>query len=154
MMTNRLRHKENGIFHFLRFFAVFTSIFVVMTVIILQIILSGAYTAIDKALLNATEDTTFYVRKSLSVAAIEKESGKELPISFRLKGELMANTDVLVHDASGLLLNNVAAFSSLQYLPFNTVSLNKLVTQKVQNVSGQEEVYRLITVKVSDWGIS
>lgn len=142
--------KERRFWHFLHFLAVFSGIFLVMTVLIFKIISSGAYASVDKALLSATENKTFFVRKSLSVLAIEREIGQSIPVTYDLDGQLLANTDVMIHNYRGELLNELSRFSGLQYMSFHPEILDTIMSQKVINVSGQEETYRMITTRVSD----
>lgn len=143
-------NQDRPLWHFLHFLAIFSGIFLVMTVLIFKIISNGAYASVDKALISATENKTFFVRKSLSVLAIEREIGQSIPVTYDLDGQLLANTDVMIHNHRGELLNELSSFSGLQYMVFHPDILDTILSQKVVNMSGQEEVYRIITTRVSD----
>lgn len=141
--------KENSVFYFLHFFAVFTGIFLTLTFFILQTILSGTYSSVDKALMAATEDTSFFMRQSLSIA-ISKKRGYDSPLKLQLEGQILANTDVMIYDADKRLLNTIDGLSSLNYMELEDWPLNEIVAVKVTNISGMQESYRMVTVPVAD----
>lgn len=151
MMIKWQKGQRHGFLYFLHFFTVFTGIFVIMTVMILHVILKDTYVPIDKALMAATADKTFFVRKSLSLAEVARERGYDIPLQLRLKGQILANTEIIVYDADNQILTNVDMLSGLPYLEVNPDALNTIVQVKVINISGTEEVYRLITMPVDDF---
>lgn len=148
-MSKWRNKRENGIFYFLRFFAVFTSIFVALTFCILQTILSGTYTSVDKALMVAKKDTSFFIRQSLSIA-VSQNKGYNSPLKVQLEGQIIANTDVMIYDVNKRLLNTIDGLSSLHYMEVDNWYLNDIVSVKVTNISGKPESYRMITVPVED----
>ena len=98
--------------HFFHFFAVFTGIFIVMTVIILQIMRFGLYSTVDTNLQNAAYNANDYVARtmkrsdSLQVDNSDYESffadenGSKLKSA--LNGETLTNVSVLLYDKKEL----------------------------------------------------
>lgn len=150
MLKAKNTSRQLGTIHFLHFFAVFTGIFVVMTVIIVQILWAGAYSTVDKALRNASDDSSYYVRKILTTSALDATSGRELVVSLELKGQILANTEVLIYDKSGNIMNFVDPLSNMQRITFDRAKQQEIVSRKLYNESGQEEIYRTIIVPTRD----
>ncbi|EHJ52080.1 sensor histidine kinase [Streptococcus macacae] len=152
-MLTRLRKKTSGenITFFGHFFAVFTGIFLVMTIIIIQVMQFGIYSSVDNSLKTAKGNIEDYVTMNMSHGVIlpdgsEEESG--FPFKVKTNGEMAANTDTILYDKKHRVLNSINAFSSLYRIRPQLSEIGEIVQQKTKNVYGQTETYRTITVKV------
>ncbi|MEY8699962.1 HAMP domain-containing sensor histidine kinase [Streptococcus ferus] len=147
----RRKSKSENTSYFIHFFAVFSGIFLVMTVIILQVMRFGIYSSVDNSLTKTVDNIEEYVNITLSRSVLNSltgETSSEPPSDIKPKGQMVANTHLIVYDKDGNALNSVDSFSGLQNLSLNTNNLKKISEQRAKNFSGQEEVYRTITVKV------
>ncbi|HHJ9516361.1 TPA: sensor histidine kinase, partial [Streptococcus pyogenes] len=52
--------------HFFHFFAVFTGIFVIMTIIILQIMRFGVYSSVDSSLVSVSNNASSYANRTMA----------------------------------------------------------------------------------------
>ncbi len=176
-MLNKLQKKlSSGTFsHFFHFFAVFTGIFVVMTVIILQIMRYGLYSSVDTTLQNAADNANDYVVRTMersdslqsddsstdifssgdttsSSSAKDKpstSSGKAKPSTS--SGTGLSNVSVLLYDSDGKILNALDAFVQFGTLSstFDEDSIGEIKDQKITTIFGQTEKYHVLTVKVN-----
>ncbi|MEX2785271.1 sensor histidine kinase [Streptococcus sp. H49] len=168
-MLSKLRKKvKSGDFSFfIHFFSVFTGIFLVMTVIILQVMRVGVYSSVDSNLQGAVANADAYVSMTMSRTLLdeledafaddtssstdsssEKNSNKS---DFKLKPgtEMAANTSYIVYGSDGSILNNLNTFSGLQTLKLDSNKLGQVKEVAIENYSGHDEKYHLITVAVS-----
>ena len=164
-MLNRLQKKVlSGTFsHFFHFFAVFTGIFVVMTIIILQIMRYGLYSSVDTSLQSAANNTDDYIvwtmersdslqsnNSSLSgfLGGIDSSEKKKHSVS----GGELSNVSVLLYDQDGKILNALDAFIEFGTLPtiFDHDSIGEIKEQKITTIFDQTEKYHVLTVKVSN----
>lgn len=144
---------KTGLFtHFFQFFTVFSGIFIVMTVIILQVMRYGIYSSIDNTLKEIVPDANQYADMIMSrneLSNDEKPSG--FHIKFRPNNRASANTTFLVYDSSGQLLsnNNYDTFLSSDNTSINTKTLNQIEDEELTNIYGQNERYHSITIKAT-----
>ena len=147
----RKQKQDENISFFSHFFAVFTGIFFVMTVIIIQVMHFGIYSSVDNSLKIATENVNDYVNMTLSHnnPITEAENGDA---SFKVKsnGQMAANTDTILYDKKHNVINNVNAFSSLYHIRSKLKDIGDIVEQEAKNIYGQTEKYRTVTVKVNN----
>ncbi|MGT2828561.1 sensor histidine kinase [Streptococcus hillyeri] len=139
---------------FLRFLSVFTGIFFVMTVIILQVIRMGIYSSVDTSLTNAVASVdayvnmamtrNFYVNNTDTAVIIEAFPNKEKP------KEKMMNVDALFYDENGNLFNTADAFSNFSNVALNVKHLGKIIEGDTVSPYGQLESYHAITVAVDN----
>ena len=163
-MLNKLQKKlSSGTFsHFFHFFAVFTGIFVIMTVIILQIMRYGLYSSVDTSLQNAADNANDYVVRTMersdtlqsndsptdTFSGGTSSSGKAKPSTGRVG---LSNVSVLLYDEDGKILNALDAFVQFGTLSitFDEGSVGEIKEQKITTIFGQTEKYHVLTVKVS-----
>lgn len=163
-MLNKLQKKlSSGTFsHFFHFFAVFTGIFVIMTVIILQIMRYGLYSSVDTSLQNAADNANDYVVLTMersdtlqsndsptdTFSGGTSSSGKAKPSTGRVG---LSNVSVLLYDEDGKILNALDAFVQFGTLSitFDEGSVGEIKEQKITTIFGQTEKYHVLTVKVS-----
>ena len=155
-MLNKVKKKlSSGIFsHFFHFFAMFTGIFLVMTIIILQIMKYGLYSSVDTSLKSAVDSSDTYILMTLSRAVSIQTNVSELLFSFdsgKIKPASKAsNVDVLLYDENGDLLNTVDSFSQFGNVELTTKNINEIVESQIQTSFGPVEKYHSITIKVNN----
>ena len=162
-MLSKLKKKaESGDFtFFIHFFSVFTGIFLVMTVIILQVMRVGVYSSVDSNLQGAVANAEAYVSMTMSRTLLDEledafagdssSGGDSDESDFKLKPgtEVAANTSYIVYNSKGIILNNVNTFSGLQSLKLDSSKLGQVKEVAIENYSGHAEKYHTITVAVS-----
>ena len=134
---------------FFHFFAIFTGIFVAMTVIILQIMRYGVYSSVDSNLKNISSHAQDYAEMVMTKSLIndfmlEKDSsakGKNLD-------QPSANTNFVLYSSNGTILNDVNDFLNLDQSAVDTKHLNSIQDESIANIYNQVERYRTITIKV------
>ncbi|HGK8542622.1 TPA: sensor histidine kinase, partial [Streptococcus pyogenes] len=141
--------------HFFHFFAVFTGIFVIMTIIILQIMRFGVYSSVDSSLVSVSNNASSYANRTMARISsfyfdTENNIIKALPDSdsSKLLGTPAANTDIILFSANGTILNAFDAFSNYQNFHLDKYRLGSIETTSLMNFYGQEEKYHTITVRV------
>ncbi|MGT2934737.1 sensor histidine kinase [Streptococcus castoreus] len=141
--------------HFFHFFAVFTGIFVVMTIIILQIMRFGVYSSVDSNLMSVSNNASSYANRAMARISsfyfdAENNIIKVLPDSdnSKLARSPVANTDIILFSANGTILNTFDALSNYQHFHLDKSRLGTIVTTNLMNFYGQKEKYHTITVKV------
>lgn len=145
--------KSGSFDHFFHFFTVFTSIFVIMTFIILQIMRFGVYSTVDNSLNLVAKHSTLYADKAMeqiSLFNFDNQNFNEATSRYKssLITDPVGNTDIILYSADGTILNPFDAFSNLNYFKLNPHQLNKIVTQKKTNFYGHEEKFHTVTIKV------
>ncbi|MGE9834177.1 sensor histidine kinase [Streptococcus orisratti] len=153
-MLNRLRkHLASETFtHFFHFFAVFTSIFVIMTTIILQIMRYGVYSSVDTRLQEAVNSYESYVNMALARIFSVETDGDGITFKFdpsKKPNYKVSNIDVLLYDKEGNLLNTVDAYAQFGTVSLDTSKLNEIVDGQLQTSFGQKEKFHYVTIKVS-----
>ncbi|PNY19022.1 sensor histidine kinase [Streptococcus parauberis] len=145
--------KSGSFDHFFHFFTVFTSIFVIMTFIILQIMRFGVYSTVDNSLNLVAKHSTLYADKAMeqiSLFNFDNQNFNEATSRYKssLITDPVGNTDIILYSADGTILNPFDAFSNLNYFKLNPHQLNKIVTQKKTNFYGHDEKFHTVTIKV------
>lgn len=139
---------------FFRFFSVFTGIFFVMTVIILQVIRSGIYSSVDNSLESAVDSVNSYVNMAMSRSLYfeKNETGvviESVPNKEKPNDKLM-NVDALFFDGNGNLFSTADAFSQFSNVGLNTKHLGKIIEGSTETKFGQVEKYHAVTVEVTN----
>lgn len=140
---------------FLHFAAVFTAIFLVMTVIILQIMRLGLYSSTDNNLKQARNATSTYIDMTMSRSYAWTANGNGVnitidPSKIKPDDNLVAAIDVVVYDAHENILNTLDAYSEFTHIPLKKSQLNTIVKRNLLNAYGHSESYRSVTLEVSD----
>lgn len=153
-MLNRLRKRlaSETFTHFFHFFAVFTSIFVIMTTIILQIMRYGVYSSVDTRLQEAVNSYESYVNMALARIFSVETDGDGITFKFdpsKKPSYKVSNIDVLLYDKEGNLLNTVDAYAQFGTVSLDTSKLNEIVDGQLQTSFGQKEKFHYVTIKVS-----
>lgn len=153
-MLNRLRKRlaSETFTHFFHFFAVFTSIFVIMTTIILQIMRYGVYSSVDTRLQEAVNSNESYVNMALARIFSVETDGDGITFKFdpgKKPNYKVSNIDVLLYDKEGNLLNTVDAYAQFGTVSLDTSKLNEIVDGQLQTSFGQKEKFHYVTIKVS-----
>lgn len=153
-MLNRLRKRlaSETFTHFFHFFAVFTSIFVIMTTIILQIMRYGVYSSVDTRLQEAVNSYESYVNIALARIFSVETDGDGITFKFdpsKKPSYKVSNIDVLLYDKEGNLLNTVDAYAQFGTVSLDTSKLNEIVDGQLQTSFGQKEKFHYVTIKVS-----
>ncbi|KXT76833.1 Two component system sensor histidine kinase CiaH [Streptococcus sp. DD12] len=180
--------KSQNFSYFSHFFFFFTGIFLVMTVIILQVLRYGVYTSVDNSLSAVAQDADSFIQITLGqgpemtspltsyqtgTSSSSSTSGSSSSLSTTSSGQtssssettassrkvlaehvnpassLTANTDIIIYDNKGNILNNINFYSNLNYISPDFSELNTIQSQKIRGKFGSEtETYRMITVKL------
>lgn len=146
----------------MHFFSIFTGIFVVMTVIILQVMRVGLYSDTENGLLFAKTNTHFYVTRELlrngqeNLLSLKNRENDLPPLAGNLQNvtKMVENTDIILYNTEGGVLNQLPPYSSLTGLALDTTDLNTIKSHRLTNYFGQIETYKSITVPVSYDGIA
>ncbi|TWT12384.1 cell wall metabolism sensor histidine kinase WalK [Streptococcus sp. sy004] len=149
-----LSKSENFPF-FLHFLGVFTGIFLVMTVIILQVMSFGIYTTVDSNLRTAQKDISSYVTLAMiknSFNAITDNNKTTADDQSKLipPSEVIANTDVILYSSDGNILNTLDTLSGLEYVKLDKKNLDSIVKVSLTNILGETLEYRTLTVPVKN----
>lgn len=152
-LRQKNRHGENASF-FSHFFGVFTGIFFVMTVIIIQVMRFGIYSSVDDSLKKATKNIDDYVNMAMvrntMIDDTIGENNSEPSFKIKPNGQMAANTDTILYDKKRQVVNNINAFSPLYRIHPKLNNLGDIAEQKAKNIYGQTEKYRTVTVKVDN----
>ncbi|MFC3927269.1 sensor histidine kinase [Streptococcus caprae] len=169
-MWNKIQKKrrsEGNFSYFLHFFTVFSIIFLAMTIIVLNIMNSGAYSTVDQSLKVASDNANHYVMLGLSheqffseVSITEKQiqstedkketTEKSIAVKVKPPSDFSANMDVVVYDKDGNVLGTTDSFSGIEDISLSTKNLNDVYAiDDFETLSGRAESYRAVTVPVS-----
>lgn len=155
-MANLKRiYQSDNFGHFFHFFAVFTGIFVVMTMIIIQIMQYGVYSSVDSSLLAVAKNSSIYANVTMERMTSfyfdnQENAFKNGTEVFKaaLVEQPVANTDIILFSSNGTVLNSFDALSGFQNFTLKTNELNAIRTRKLMNFYGHEEKYHTLTVKI------
>lgn len=146
--------------YFLRYFAVFTVIFVSMTVIILQVMYTSVYNTSDDNMKAMAEDPSAIVNfafvRSINGGIKAQAEAEEIETSGNEKldkigfDKLDNNYDAILFDENGGIVNTVDNFSGLGTVNLNTSTEGKITELRVRNYYGTVETYRSLLVKVPE----
>ncbi|MBJ8325583.1 sensor histidine kinase [Streptococcus pacificus] len=152
MLTKLKNHSKTDNFsYFIHFFAVFTGIFIVMTVIILQVMRFGIYSSIDASLQSAKENIDRYVYLSMTKTISGIPQDYFINDDNPIERQMVANTDIIIYDNKGRILNDIDIFSNLQNIHLKTDEIGSIVPIKTTNIIGAEELYRTVTLNISSY---
>ncbi len=164
----RLYHTDN-FSYFIRYFAVFTLIFGLMTMIIFQLMRSTIYHASDKNFeefkAHPNLIVKFAIARGISSDAevvlepnsnifsdVEEEVDKEEYAPFKPSSKLRLNTNyhVILYDRHGRIANELDMLSGLSEVDLDTKHLNEVVEKTVTTAFNEDETYRMMTVDISN----
>lgn len=149
----RRRQAENTSY-FLLFLSVFTGIFFVMTLIILQILRTGVYTSVDTSLVHAANAVDDYVDMAMKRSYFLESDGtgtivKVEPNKEKPRNKLVS-VDVLFYDKNGYMFNTADAYSDFSRVSLRTEDIGKVVEAETETHYGQTERYHALTVRVDN----
>lgn len=147
--------KSESFNQFFHFFTVFTAIFIVMTIIILQIMRFGVYSSVDNSLKTVAKYSNDYAEMTMDRISSyyfdkDNDSIQSAPAIIKDKSfsQPEANTDVILYSANGTVLNSFDSLSKFQHFELDTTNLNRITTRKLINFFGRKEKYHTITVPI------
>ena len=180
-MLNKLKKRifSEGFSTFLHFLSVFTVIFLVMTILILQIMRIGIYSSVDDNLNKAVDSVDSYIYMNMYRASLYSAFGGKnnsdlsvltdgdefLGNGTTLPGnanstvnqspnkshvELNATIETIIYDKNGKVLNSSEIFSGLNKLKIDKSELGEVNEVSVNGSFREKEHYRYKTVSVSD----
>lgn len=125
-----------------------------MTLIILQLMHVGIYATVDESLMKVGAGVEDYSTIALSQTIVKSVTGQEgvaiAPSDVKFRGQMVANTHIVVFDKDGNIMNDVDSFSGLQHLKLKKDQLSKISEQNVKTSYGLKEVYRSITFPITN----
>lgn len=136
--------RSENVYYFHRFVLVFTLIFLLMTAIILQVMQAGIYSSIDESLQLSGDNIERHVNFHME----GKKREGVLPFSPDDGADFFANTEFILYDSQGQILNELNSYSGLHEYKLELEHLDKVVARRLPNLSGHMEFYRSLTVKV------
>lgn len=145
--------------YFIRYLAVFTLIFVSMTVIILQVMRGSIYDTADENFEAISNDhsllITFAKARGFEDGTLSSGvSPEEEPFDLSSKLNLNANYHVILFDEDGNVLNQLERLSGLTSLEIDLSDLDTISETTVETSYGTKETYRMMTVKMTSDEIS
>lgn len=136
--------------HFIHFFTVFSGIFLVMTVIILQVMRYGVYSSVDSSLKYISTHPKNYINMVMSRTAAYLDNSNIASVKLKPGGQTVANTDIILFTSEEEVINYFDAFSNYQFLKPNKKNLGGISELTLTNIFGQDETYHAVTVKVNN----
>ena len=172
-MLHRLKkiYGSENFSYFIRYFAVFTLIFGLMTMIIFQLMRSTMYQSSDENFQEFLDDPSlivnFAMARGISSDAeviIEQETPDAGTITPKQEEEapepgqpfkpsklrLNTNYHVILYDKDGNIVNDLDSLSGLSTIKLDSEHLDEIVEQTVTTVFGDDESYRMITCDISN----
>lgn len=137
--------------YFLLFFSVFTGIFFVLSLIILQILSAGTYTSVDTQLVKASQSADSYADLSIDRWNFIKESDilvKRIRTDREQIPDKLLGIDVLLYNKHGGMYNTIDAHSEFYDVPLKTTNLGRIISGEIKTDYGQTKRYRLLTTEV------
>ena len=171
-MLNKIKRlfRTENFSYFIRYFAVFTLIFGLMTMIIFQLMRLTMYQSSDENFKEFLEEPSliinFALARGISSNAEVILEQEEKPAdtkndtnpddafkpdqSFKpSKLRLNTNYHVILYDKNGTIVNNLDTMSGLDSIELDTENLTKIVEKTVTTAFGDDETYRMMTVDIS-----
>ncbi len=171
-MLNKIKRlfRTENFSYFIRYFAVFTLIFGLMTMIIFQLMRLTMYQSSDENFKEFLEEPSLIVNYALArgissnaeviLEQEEKPADTKNDInpddafkpdqSFKpSKLRLNTNYHVILYDKNGNIVNNLDTMSGLASIELDTENLTKIVEKTVTTAFGDDETYRMMTVDIS-----
>ena len=170
-MLNRIKriYRSENFSYFIRYFAVFTLIFGLMTMIIFQLMRSTMYQSSDENFKEFLDDPSLIVNFAMargisSEAEVIIEQEAPDASSVAPKGEapdsgqpfkpsklrLNTNYHVILYDKDGNIVNDLDTLSGLSSIKVDPEQLDEIVEQTVTTAFGDDESYRMITCDISE----
>lgn len=168
-MLNRFKrlYRTDNFSYFIRYFAVFTLIFGLMTMIIFQLMRSTMYQSSDdnfeEFLAHPSLIVKFALARGISSEAevilepktdssdTDDASPQKQYEPFKPSDRLRLNTNyhVILYDSKGNIVNKLDMLSGLSDVELDTKNLNTIVEQTVTTAFNEDESYRMMTVDIS-----
>ncbi|MGT2911846.1 sensor histidine kinase [Streptococcus cameli] len=165
-MFNKMKRQlqTDNLSYFIRYFALFTCIFTLMTLIILQLMRGTMYEQADENFKAFEKDPTlllnFALMRGISSEAevvidsdnqTDDKTDKKISPNFKPSDKLRLNTNyhVILYNQEGGIVNQIDYISGLANLAVDAEKVNKIEDQTVETLFGQEESYRILTLDVS-----
>lgn len=158
--------------YFIRYFAVFTLIFVLMTAIIFQLMRATMFQNSDNNFKKMADDSMMVVSFALARdlapgtdVVIEKEEGdgageedeREIPrMEASLppsKIRLNTNYHIVLYDEEGAVLNHLDYYSGLSGLDLDKQELGVIHEKSITSPLGDQEEYRCMTIEIDSKAI-
>lgn len=169
-MLSRLKrlYGTENFSYFIRYFAVFTLIFSLMTMIIFQLMRSTMYQHSDENFKEFREEPSLIVNFALArgiasnAEVILEQEGKTVDAgqsgqadgNFKpfkpSKLRLNTNYHVILYDKKGNIINNLDTMSGLASIKPEIKKLNEIVESTVTTAFGDDETYRMMTIDMSN----
>ena len=166
-MLNRLKriYQSDNFSYFIRYFAVFTLIFSLMTMIIFQLMRSTMYQSSDENFKEFIEDPSLIVNFAMARGIVaeaeimlEQDTQSSSPEDANKpnypfkpsKLRLNTNYHVILYDKDGEIVNDLDRLSGLSSIKLNPEQLDEIVEQTVTTAFGDDESYRMITCDISN----
>ena len=156
--------------YFIHYFALFTLIFGLMTMIIFQLMRSTMYQSSDENFKEFLDDPSLIVKFSLArgiasdaeiiieqeTPASSTEDSSQQSDAFKptqpfkpSKLRLNTNYHVILYDRNGNIVNDLDSLSGLASIECDSDRLGEIVDKNVTTAFGEDESYRMITVDIS-----
>ena len=159
--------------YFIRYFGVFTLIFMTMTIIIIQVMRNSLYTSADETLKTLAESpqSVLHIGYMHMTDPANKAPGEENKTSegkdksddsssksykkYQHDGQppkvgLDSNTEVVLFDEDGKVLEGSAPFIKASSVPFSNYSKGRINQVQVQTSYGKYEKYRELIIDVDE----
>ncbi|MFC3932744.1 sensor histidine kinase [Streptococcus dentapri] len=180
-MLNKLKQGlfSEGFSTFAHFLSIFTIIFAVMTILILQIMQIGVYSSVDDSINKAADNADSYIYMNMYKAsfysAFDERDAADISIftdgddflgnggtidapmndtnnSAANKSHVEANgtIETVLYDHNGKILNSSEVFSGLSKLKMDKNLLNKINKISLSGNFQEQEHYRYKTIAVKD----
>lgn len=158
-MLNKLQkmYRTDNFSYFIRYFAVFTLIFVLMTMMILQVMRATMYRNSDETFEEIAQNPSMIVHLALAREAgidVNSSEGDNQPFKPYGKMNLNTNYHVILYSSKGKIVNQLDRFSGLYKLDLNTKELDTIHEVEVESIFGENETYRMMTVQVDSEELS
>lgn len=120
-----------------------------MTVIILQVMSFGIYTSVDSSLRTAKNDIDSYITLAMIKNDLSLRSSNQSQV-IEPPSEVVANTDIILYNAKGEIINAIDGLSGLEYMELDKENLNSIIKVSLKNISGKILEYRALAIPVKN----
>lgn len=159
-MLNKVRkglHTDN-FSYFIRYFAVFTLIFGLMSIIILNLMRSTMYHTSDETFDHICDDPSAVINFALARGTVPDVNWFNTDNSGPTTGfegthpKLALNTNyhIILYNSAGQAMNNIDILSGLSSLKLDKSSINEIKEIRVESLFGEKEYYRKMTLRLTD----
>ncbi|MBY5034599.1 HAMP domain-containing histidine kinase [Streptococcus gallolyticus] len=151
-MLNKLKkglHTDN-FSYFIRYFAVFTLIFGLMSIIILNLMRATMYHTSDETFNQIHENPSLVINFALARGTVPDVNWFNANADDgRPKLALNTNYYIILYNRDGAIMNNVDILSGLSSLKLNKSHVNDIEEIQVESLFGEKEYYRKMTIKLT-----